>query len=64
MLEVRICLLVALVVATTSVTSSEDYILPTGVTVLTELPGFCHIQITLCPAPACDILREIAGSNS
>jgi hypothetical protein len=32
----RICLLVALVVATTSATSAEDYILPTGVTVLTE----------------------------
>jgi hypothetical protein len=36
MFGVRICLLVALVVATTSVTSAEDYILPTGVTVLTE----------------------------
>ena len=36
MLEVRICLLVALIVTTTSVTSAEDYILPTGVTVLTE----------------------------
>ncbi len=36
MLEVRICLLMALVVATTSVTSAEDYTLPTGVTVLTE----------------------------
>jgi len=32
----RICLLVALVVATTSVTSTEDYVVPTGVTVLTE----------------------------
>jgi len=32
----RICLLVALVVATTSVTSAEDYVVPTGVTVLTE----------------------------
>ena len=32
----RICLLVALIVTTTSVTSAEDYILPTGVTVLTE----------------------------
>jgi hypothetical protein len=32
----RFCLLVALVVATTSVTSAEDYVLPTGVTVLTE----------------------------
>ena len=36
MLKVRICLLVALIVTTTSVTSAEDYILPTGVTVLTE----------------------------
>jgi len=36
MLEVRICLLVALIVTTTSVTSAEDYTLPTGVTVLTE----------------------------
>jgi hypothetical protein len=34
--EVRICLLVALIVTTTSVTSAEDYTLPTGVTVLTE----------------------------
>ena len=32
----RICLLVALVVVTTSVTSAEDYVVPTGVTVLTE----------------------------
>ena len=32
----RICLLVALVAATTSVTSAEDYVVPTGVTVLTE----------------------------
>lgn len=32
----RICLLMALVVATTSVTSAEDYVVPTGVTVLTE----------------------------
>jgi hypothetical protein len=32
----RICLLVALVVATTSVTSAKDYVVPTGVTVLTE----------------------------
>jgi hypothetical protein len=32
----RICLLVSLVVATTSVTSAEDYVVPTGVTVLTE----------------------------
>ena len=32
----RICLLVALIVATTSVTSAEDYVVPTGVTVLTE----------------------------
>jgi hypothetical protein len=32
----RICLLVALVVATTSVTSAEDYVVPTGVTLLTE----------------------------
>ncbi len=32
----RICLLVALLVATTSVTSAEDYVVPTGVTVLTE----------------------------
>jgi hypothetical protein len=32
----RICLLVALVVATTSVTSAEDYVVPTGVTILTE----------------------------
>ncbi len=36
MLGFRICLLVALVVATTSVTSAEDYVVPTGVTVLTE----------------------------
>ncbi len=36
MFGVRICLLVALVVVTTSVTSAEDYVLPTGVTVLTE----------------------------
>jgi hypothetical protein len=36
MFGVRICLLVALIVTTTSVTSAEDYILPTGVTVLTE----------------------------
>jgi hypothetical protein len=34
--RVRICLLVALVVATTSVTSAEDYVVPTGVAVLTE----------------------------
>ena len=32
----RIGLLVALVVVTTSVTSAEDYVVPTGVTVLTE----------------------------
>ena len=32
----RICLLVALVAAATSVTSAEDYVVPTGVTVLTE----------------------------
>jgi hypothetical protein len=32
----RICLLVALVVAATSVTAAEDYVVPTGVTVLTE----------------------------
>jgi hypothetical protein len=36
MFRVRICLLVVLIVTTTSVTSAEDYILPTGVTVLTE----------------------------
>ena len=36
MFRVRICLLVALVVVTTSVTSAEDYVVPTGVTVLTE----------------------------
>jgi hypothetical protein len=36
MFGLRICLLVALVVATTSVTSAEDYVVPTGVTVLTE----------------------------
>jgi hypothetical protein len=36
MFRVRICLLVALIVTATSVTSAEDYILPTGVTVLTE----------------------------
>ena len=36
MFRFRICLLVALVVATTSVTSAEDYVVPTGVTVLTE----------------------------
>ncbi len=36
MFEVRICLLVALIVATTSATAAEDYVLPTGVTVLTE----------------------------
>ena len=36
MFGVRICLLVALIVTTTSVTSAEDYVVPTGVTVLTE----------------------------
>jgi len=36
MFRVRICLLVALVVVTTSGTSAEDYVVPTGVTVLTE----------------------------
>ena len=36
MFEVRICLLVALIVTTTSATSAEDYVVPTGVTVLTE----------------------------
>jgi hypothetical protein len=36
MFGVRICLLVPLMVTTTSVTSAEDYILPTGETVLTE----------------------------
>ena len=36
MFGARICLLVALIVTTTSVTSAEDYILPTGETVLTE----------------------------
>ena len=36
MFRFRICLLVALVVAMTSVTSAEDYVVPTGVTVLTE----------------------------
>ena len=36
MFRFRICLLVALVVVTTSVTSAEDYVVPTGVTILTE----------------------------
>jgi hypothetical protein len=36
MFGVRICLLGALIVTTTSVTSAEDYVLPAGVTVLTE----------------------------
>ena len=36
MIGFRICLLVALIVTTTSVTSAEDYVVPTGVTVLTE----------------------------
>jgi hypothetical protein len=39
----RICLLVALVVTTTSVTSAEDYVVPTGVTVLTEKQLFNQI---------------------
>ncbi len=36
MFGVRICLLVCLVVGATSIASAEDYVLPTGVTVLTE----------------------------
>jgi len=36
MLEVRTCVFVALVVATISANSAEDYVLPAGVTVLTE----------------------------
>ena len=36
MFRVQIVLLVAVIVATSSVTFAEDYILPTGVTVLTE----------------------------
>ncbi len=36
MIGYRICSLVALIVTTTSVTSAEDYVIPTGVTVLTE----------------------------
>ncbi len=36
MFGVRICLLVSLVVGATSIATAEDYVLPTGVTVLTE----------------------------
>ena len=36
MIGFRICSLVALIVTTTSVTSADDYVVPTGVTVLTE----------------------------
>ena len=36
MLQARICLLVSLVVGATSIATAEDYVLPTGVTVLTE----------------------------
>ena len=36
MIGLRICSLVALIVTTTSVTSADDYVVPTGVTVLTE----------------------------
>ncbi len=36
MLQARICVLVALVVGATSIATAEDYVLPTGVTVLTE----------------------------
>ena len=36
MFGVRICLLVSLAVGATSIATAEDYVLPTGVTVLTE----------------------------
>ena len=36
MLQARICLLVSLVVGATSIATAEDYVVPTGVTVLTE----------------------------
>jgi len=36
MFGVRTCLLVSLVVGATSIATAEDYVLPTGVTVLTE----------------------------
>ena len=36
MIGCRICLLMALIVTTTSVTSAEDYVVPTGVTILSE----------------------------
>jgi hypothetical protein len=36
MIGFRICSLVALIVTTTSVTSADDYVVPTGVTILTE----------------------------
>ena len=36
MIGFRICSLVALIVTATSVTSADDYVVPTGVTVLTE----------------------------
>ncbi len=36
MLQARICVLVALLVGTTFIATAEDYVVPTGVTVLTE----------------------------
>ncbi len=36
MLQARICVLVALLVGTTFIATAEDYVIPTGVTVLTE----------------------------
>ncbi len=36
MLEIRNCLLVVLIIGATSVNAAEDYVIPTGVTVLTE----------------------------
>jgi len=36
MLQARICVLVALLVGAISPATAEDYVLPTGVTVLTE----------------------------
>jgi len=35
-LEIRNCLLVVLIIGATSVNAAEDYVIPTGVTVLTE----------------------------
>ena len=36
MLGVRICLFVALLAGATAIVTAEDYVLPTGVTILTE----------------------------